>query len=166
MMLQILEKYFLEHGQLVIPGIGELSLHQTDATQINGQFKPPVHKIIFNANVAPSTQPSKLFYIFLSDYSDCTTEQAMIDYAAFFTNQLAASNRIDLGNLGQLNLLNDTYFFDCNYNSMHYFQSIDVENEEKAEEQFEDTPIHNSTKQWWILPLLIAAIAIAAILLK
>lgn len=166
MMLTILEKYFLEHGQLVLPGIGLLSLDQTDAIQIDGQFKPPVHKIIFNADVATTTQPSKLFYMFLSDYSDCTIEQAMIDYAAFFTNQLAASNQIDLGNLGQLNLVNDVYTFECTYNSTLYFQTIDVDNEEKAEELFEDTTVHNVSKQWWILPLLIASVAIAAILLK
>ena len=86
MMLPILEKYFLDHGQLVLSGIGQLNLSQTDSIQSNGAFQPPVHQIIFDAMIEPTTKPSKLFYIYLSDHLDCTIEQAIIDYTAFFTN--------------------------------------------------------------------------------
>jgi hypothetical protein len=164
MMLTILEKYFLEHGQLVLPGIGHLSLNQTDAYQMNGQFQPPVHKIIFEALIEPTTKPSKLFYIYLSDHLDCTIEQAIIDYTAFFTNQLTISNTIDLGNLGQINVSNDGYTFKSNFDSADYLQSIELEKvliEDQSENNF-----NTSSNQWWILPLIIAAIAIVAILLK
>jgi len=164
MMLTILEKYFLEHGQLVLPGIGHLSLNQTDAYQMNGQFQPPVHKIIFEALIEPTTKPSKLFYIYLSDHLDCTIEQAIIDYTAFFTNQLTISNTIDLGNLGQINISNDGYTFKSNFDSADYFQSIELEKvliEDQSENNF-----NTSSNQWWILPLIIATIAIVAILLK
>jgi hypothetical protein len=164
MMLTILEKYFLEHGQLVLPGIGHLSLNQTDAYQMNGQFQPPVHKIIFEALIEPTTKPSKLFYIYLSDHLDCTIEQAIIDYTAFFTNQLTISNTIDLGNLGQINVSNDGYTFKSNFDSADYFQSIELEKvliEDQSENNF-----NTSSNQWWILPLIIATIAIVAILLK
>jgi hypothetical protein len=164
MMLTILEKYFLEHGQLVLPGIGHLSLNQTDAYQMNGQFQPPVHKIIFEALIEPTTKPSKLFYIYLSDHLDCTIEQAIIDYTAFFTNQLTISNTIDLGNLGQINVSNDGYTFKSNFDSADYLQSIELEKvliEDQSENNF-----NTSSNQWWILPLIIATIAIVAILLK
>jgi len=164
MMLTILEKYFLEHGQLVLPGIGHLSLNQTDAYLMNGQFQPPVHKIIFEALIEPTTKPSKLFYIYLSDHLDCTIEQAIIDYTAFFTNQLAVSNNIDLGNLGQLTISNEAYTFKSNFDSAHYFQPIHLEKvqlEDQSQNNFNTT-----SKQWWILPLVIAIIAILAILLK
>ena len=164
MMLTILEKYFLEHGQLVLPGIGHLSLNQTDAYHMNGQFQPPVHKIIFEALIEPTTKPSKLFYIYLSDHLDCTIEQAIIDYTAFFTNQLAVSNNIDLGNLGQLTISNEAYTFKSNFDSAHYFQPIHLEKvqlEDQSQNNFNTT-----SKQWWILPLVIAIIAILAILLK
>jgi len=164
MMLTILEKYFLEHGQLVLPGIGHLSLNQTDAYHMNGQFQPPVHKIIFEALIEPTTKPSKLFYIYLSDHLDCTIEQAIIDYTAFFTNQLTISNTIDLGNIGQINISNDGYTFKSNFDSAHYFQSIELEKvliEDQSENNF-----NTSSNQWWILPLIIATIAIVAILLK
>ena len=164
MMLTILEKYFLEHGQLVLPGIGHLRMHQTDAIQLNGQFQPPVHQIVFDAIIEQTTKPNKLFYIYLSDHLDCTVEQAMIDYAAFFTNQLSASNVVDLGNLGQLNILNDAYTFESNYNSTHYFQPIHLD-KVQIEDQTENN-FNTSFKQWWILPLIIAIIAIVAILLK
>ena len=65
MMLPILEKYFLAHGQLVLPGIGQLNLSQTDSIHSNGVFQPPVHQIIFDAMIEPNTKPSKLFYIYL-----------------------------------------------------------------------------------------------------
>ena len=68
MMLPILEKYFLAHGQLVLPGIGQLNLSQTDSIHSNGLFQPPVHQIIFDAMIEPTTKPSKLFYIYLSDF--------------------------------------------------------------------------------------------------
>ena len=164
MMLTILEKYFLEHGQLVLPGIGYLRMHQTDAIQLNGQFQPPVHQIVFDAVIEPTTKPNKLFYIYLSDYLDCTVEQAITDYAAFFTNQLSASNIVDLGNLGQLNILNDAYTFESNYNSVQYFQPIHLD-KVQIEDQTENN-FNTSSKQWWILPLIIATIAIVAILLK
>lgn len=164
MMLTILEKYFLEHGQLIMPGIGHLSLNQTDAIQVNGQFQPPVHQIVFEAIIEPTTKPSKLFYIYLSDHLDCTVEQAIIDYNAFFTNQLASSSKIDLGNLGQLKITNDAYTFESNFNSAHYFNPIHLE-KVQIEDQTENN-FNNSTKQWWILPLIIAIVAIVAILLK
>lgn len=164
MMLTILEKYFLEQGQLIMPGIGHLSLNQTDAIQVNGQFQPPVHQIVFDAIIEPTTKPSKLFYIYLSDHLDCTVEQAIIDYNAFFTNQLASSSKIDLGNLGQLKITNDAYTFESNYNSAHYFNPIHLE-KVQIEDQTENN-FNNSTKQWWILPLIIAIVAIVAILLK
>jgi len=164
MMLTILEKYFLEHGQLVLPGIGHLRMQQTDATQLNGQFLPPVHQIVFDAIVEPTTKPNKLFFIYLSDHLDCTVEQAIIDYTAFFTNQLAASNVVDLGNLGQLNILNDTYTFESKFNSALYFHPIHLD-KVQIEDQTENN-FNTSSKQWWILPLIIATIAIVAILLK
>ena len=164
MMLTILEKYFLEQGQLIMPGIGHLSLRQTDATQVNGQFEPPVHQIVFDAIIEPTTKPSKLFYIYLSDHLDCTVEQAIIDYTSFFTNQLATSNMIDLGNLGQLKITNDAYTFESNYNSAHYFKSIHLE-KVQIQDQTENN-FNHSTNKWWIFPLIIAAVAIVAILLK
>lgn len=164
MMLTILEKYFLEQGQLIMPGIGHLSLNQTDAIQVNGQFQPPVHQIVFDAIIEPTTKPNKLFYIYLSDHLDCTVEQAIIDYTAFFTNQLASSSKIDLGNLGQLKITNDAYTFESIYNSAHYFQPIHLE-KVQIEDQTENN-FNNSTKRWWILPLIIAIVAIVAILLK
>ena len=164
MMLPILEKYFLAHGQLVLPGIGLLNLSQKDAIQTNGEFHPPAHQIIFDAMIEPTTKPSKLFYIYLSDHLDCTIEQAIIDYSTFFTNQLAVSNNIDLGNLGQLTISNEAYTFKSNFDSAHYFQPIHLEKvqlEDQSQNNFNTT-----SKQWWILPLVIAIIAILAILLK
>jgi hypothetical protein len=164
MMLPILEKYFLAHGQLVLPGIGQLNLTQTDSVLSNGVFQPPVHQIIFDAMIEPTTKPSKLFYIYLSDHLDCTIEQAIIDYTAFFTNQLASSNKIDLGNLGHLTIANEAYTFKSNFDSTNYFQTIHLE-----KVQIEDQSENNfkiKSKHWWIMPLIIAIIAILAIFLK
>jgi len=164
MMLPILEKYFLAYGQLVLPGIGQLNLTQTDSVHLNGAFQPLVNQIIFDAIIEPTNKPSKLFYIYLSDHLDCTIEQAIIEYSAFFTNQLAVSNNIDLGNLGQLTISNEAYTFKSNFDSAHYFQPIHLEKvqlEDQSQNNFNTT-----SKQWWILPLVIAIIAILAILLK
>jgi hypothetical protein len=164
MMLTILEKYFLAHGQLVLPGIGQLNLTQTDSVLLNGVFQPPVYQIIFDTMIEPTTKPSKLFYIYLSDHLDCTIEQAIIDYTAFFTNQLAISNKLDLGNLGYLAISNDAYTFVSNFDSTNYFQTIHLEKvqiEDQSENNFNTT-----SKQWWILPFIIAFIAILAIFLK
>jgi hypothetical protein len=164
MMLPILEKYFLAHGQLILPGIGQLNLSQKDATQTNGAFHPPVHQIIFEALIDPTTKPCKIFYIFLSDHLDCSIEQAIIDYTSFFTNQLALSNKIDLGNLGQLIIANEAYTFTSNFNSDHYFQTIQLE-KVQIEDQSENN-FNSSSKYWWVIPLMIAISAILAIFLK
>ena len=164
MMLLTLEKYFLDHGQLVIPNIGQLRLDQKDANVVDDQFQPPVEKIIFESLQDMNTKPSKLFYIYLSDHLDCTIEQAMIDYAAFFNDQLTASKMIDLGNLGQLKSTNDSFTFHSNFDSNHYYKNILIDkvlNEDQDENNFNASP-----NRWWILPLIIATIAILAILLK
>ena len=164
MMLKTLEKYFLEHGQLVIPNIGQLRFDQKDASIINDQFQPPVEKIIFESFQDTNTKPSKLFYIYLSDHLDCTIEQAMIDYAAFFTNNLNTLKIIDLGNLGKLKLNNDKIEFESNFNSDNYYKSFTIEkvsNEDQDENNFK-----SSSNRWWILPLIIVTLAILAILLK
>jgi hypothetical protein len=163
-MLPILEKYFLAHGQLILPGIGQLNLSQTDSIHLNDAFQPPVYQINFDAILEPTTKPSKLFYIYLSDHLDCTIDQAIIDYTAFFTNQLALSNTIDLGNLGQLIKSNEAYTYKSNFDSANYFQPIHLE-KVQIEDQTENN-FNNSSKQWWILPLIIAIVAIVAILLK
>jgi hypothetical protein len=92
------------------------------------------------------------------------TQQAIIDYTAFLTNQLAVSNKIDLGNLGHLTISNEAYTFKSNFDSAHYFQSIHLE-KVQLEDQTENN-FNTTSKQWWILPLMIAIIAIVAILLK
>jgi len=164
MMLPILEKYFLEHGQLILPSIGQLSLNQKDAFALNDQFQPPVEKIIFEAIIDPNNKPSKLFYIYLADHLDCTIEQAITDYSAFFKDQLTVSQFIDLGNLGQLKPTNDSFEFQSNFNSAKYYQTISLEKvliEDQTENNFNTT-----SKRWWIVPLIIATIAILAILLK
>jgi hypothetical protein len=163
-MLPILEKYFLAHGQLILPGIGQLNLSQTDSIHLNDAFQPPVYQINFDAILEPTTKPSKLFYIYLSDHLDCTIDQAIIDYTAFFTNQLALSNTIDLGNLGQLIKSNEAYTYKSNFDNANYFQPIHLE-KVQIEDQTENN-FNNSSKQWWILPLIIAIVAIVAILLK
>jgi len=164
MMLPILEKYFLAHGQLVLPGIGQLNLTQTDSIVSNGLFQPPVHQIVFDKIIEPTTKPNKLFFIYLSDHLDCTIEQAIIDYTAYFTNQIAMSNKIDLGNLGQLTISNETYTFKSNFESANYYQALDLD-KVQIEDQSENN-FNNTSKQWWILPLIIAILAILAILLK
>ncbi len=164
MMLPILEKYFLEHGQLVLPGMGQLNLNQKDAFLSDDQFHPPVEKIVFDPNSDPNNKPSKLFYIYLSDHLDCTIEQAIIDYASFLTDQLNASNIVDLGNLGQLKPINDSFSFQSNFDSATYFQTIRLQKvliEDQSENNF-----NTSSNNWWIFPLIIATIAIIAILLK
>jgi hypothetical protein len=74
------------------------------------------------------------------------------------------NNTIDLGNLGQLNISGDAYNFNSNFDSAHYFKTIELEKvliEDQSENNF-----NTSSKQWWILPFIIASIAIVAILLK
>jgi hypothetical protein len=164
MILPILEKYFLAHGQLVLPGIGQLNLTQKDSILSDGAFQPPVHQIIFDTIVDPATKPSKLFFIYLSDHLDCTIEQAIIDYTAYFTNQLAVSNNIDLGNLGQLTISNQAYTFKSNFDSTNYYQALNLD-KVQIEDQSENN-FNTKSKYWWIMPLIIAIIAILAILLK
>jgi hypothetical protein len=131
MMLTFLEKYFLSHGQLVLPGIGQLNLYQKDSIHQNDLFQAPVEKIDFEMNIDSTNKPSKLFYIYLSDHLDCTIEQAIIDYAAFFSNQLSNTNFIDLGNLGQLKYVNNIYTFQSNFNSDNYYKQINLEKVKK-----------------------------------
>jgi K+-transporting ATPase A subunit len=164
MMLLTLEKYFLDHGQLVIPGIGLLRLDQKNAQALDHEIQPPVEKIIFEVLDEVNSKPNKLFYIYLSDHLDCTIEQAMIDYTAFFTNQLSSNNTVELGNLGLLKSVNNTFSFQSNFNSSNYYQPITIEKvltEDQDENNFNTSP-----SRWWILPIIIATIAILAILLK
>jgi hypothetical protein len=164
MMLSTLEKYFLDHGQLVIPNIGQLRLDQKEAYSIDNQFFAPVAKIIFEPCTDLPVKPSKLFYIYLSDHLDCTIEQAMIDYASFFTTQLENSSYIQLGNLGQLNVTQEGSSFKSNFNSELYFDTLNIEKVLHVD-QLENN-FTTSQQTWWIYPLIIAIVAILAILFK
>jgi hypothetical protein len=164
MILLTLEKYFLNHGHLIIPGIGHLRFDQKDATSSNGQFISPTETIQFDSLDSDQTKPSKLFYIFLSDHLDCSVEQAMIDYANFIQNQINTNQLIDLGNLGQLKLNNGIFTYYSNFNSKDYFQDFRFDKvliENQNENNFTAT-----NKRWWIFPLIIAIVAIIAIILK
>lgn len=164
MMLTTLEKYFLEFGQLVLPNIGHLRLDQKDAVLLNDTFQPPNDTIVFEPILDNNTKPSKLFYIYLSDHLDCTIEQAMIDYASFFTNQLSSSNTIDLGSLGSLQQEKDRFLFKSKYNSADYSTALSFEkvlSENQTENNF-----NTNKPNWWLIPLIIALLAVVAILLK
>lgn len=164
MMLSTLEKYFLEHDHLVIPNIGQLRLDQKEAYSIDNQFYAPNVKIVFEPFSELQMKPSKLFYIYLSDHLDCTIEQAMIDYASFITTQLESAQIIHLGNLGQLTSMHDKYVFESNFNSDQYYSNIIMDKvlqNDQAENNFT-----NTKNTWWILPLIIAIIAMLAILFK
>ncbi len=164
MMLLTLEKYFLEFGHLLIPGIGQLRFVQKDASHSDGQFYPPNEFIQFENLEVAQSKPSKLFYIYLSEQLDCSVEQAMIDYSNFFQNQLNNNNTIELGNLGQLKLENSIYTYHSNFNSDNYYQNINFDKvliENQNENNF-----NISNNNWWILPLIIGVLAIIAILYK
>jgi hypothetical protein len=164
MMLLTLEKYFLEYGHLIIPGIGQLSFVQKDASHSNGQFYPPNEIIQFEYLEASNTKPSKLFYIYLSDQLDCSVEQAMIDYSNFFQKQLISNNTIELGNLGQLKLENSVYTYHSNFNSNNYYQDLNYD--KVLTENQNENNFNTSNNKWWILPLIIGVFAIIAILFK
>ncbi len=164
MMLLTLEKYFLEHGQLIIPGIGHLRFVQKDASHSGGQFNPPNEIIQFERLEASQTKPSKLFYIYLADQLDCSVEQAMIDYSNFFNDQLTNNNFIDLGNLGQLKLEDTIYTYHSSFNSNNYYQDINFD--KVLTENQNENNFNTTNNKWWILPLIIGVIAILAIFFK
>lgn len=164
MMLLTLEKYFLEHGHLIMPGIGQLRFDQKDAANSNGHFVSPTESIQFELLESTHTKPSKLFYIFLSDHLDCSVEQAMIDFTNFFQNQLNTNQSIDLGNLGQVILSNGIYTYHSNFNSTDYFQAFKFDKVLLDNQQ--DNNFNANNNKWWIFPLIIAVIAIIAIILK
>ncbi len=164
MMLLTLEKYFLEHGQLIIPGIGHLRFVQKDASHSDGQFNPPNEIIQFEHLEASQSKPSKLFYIYLSEELACSVEQAMIDYTNFFQNQLMSHHTIDLGNLGQLKLEETIYTYHSSFNSNNYYQ--DIKFDKVLTENQHENNFNTSNNKWWILPLIIGVLAIIAIFFK
>lgn len=164
MMLSILEKYFLEQGQLVIPNIGQLRLDQKEASSLEHQFFAPSVKIVFEPSADLQMKPSKLFYIYLSDHLDCTIEQAMIDYATFFSTQLESAQLVHLGNLGQLTFSQDKYVFESNFNSDQYYSNITME--KVLQDDQEENNFTQNKNNWWIYPLIIAVFALLAILFK
>ncbi len=164
MMLLTLEKYFLDHGELVLPNIGQLRLNQIDAKNADRQFQPPVENIVFESIQSFKTKPSKLFYLYLSDHLDCTIEQAVIEYDTFLNEQLNTSNKIDLGSLGQLISEENTYQFYSNFNGGDFYKPITVDKVLRVDQHEHFT--NENHNQWWILPLIIATTALLAILLK
>lgn len=162
MIQTILQQYFLENGQLVLPNIGLLSLNKKDAYFLDTTFTSPKESIIFEPSF--DLKPNKLFYIYLSDHLDCTIEQVMIDYTNFMNDQIEAVQSIDLGNLGFLKLKNGVYEYHSNYISDEYFESILLDKvliNDQSENNF-----NSKSTRWWIFPLILALLAIAAIIIK
>ncbi len=161
-MIKSLERYFIQFAHLDFPKIGSIKWQKKEAVWLDGKLSAPVEEIIFDAQ--PS-KPSKVFYNFLADDLNTSTEQAMIQYDQFMLNILENGEPLEIGNLGILKKINNEYNWETKFNSTNYFNDINLGTISLSESDIDKS--HNVKKDKWLLwALLLTIIASIAIILK
>lgn len=154
--------YFLQFGQIDIPGVGSLQIIKKEAEFTNGIIHAPSEMIHFEKG---NYSPNKQFYSYLSSLLDISNEQATIQYEQYCSTNFADHSRITLGNLGSLELNNKEYTWVSNFKSSDYLKNIDVSSLPNAQ-FFEDAYTNKQKDKWWVWAIILGIIALIAILNK
>jgi hypothetical protein len=158
-MEKILEQYFVQKNELVLTNIGTLHLSKKPATWIGGTLHAPELTITFTKT---NKKPSNQFYIYLAEALSISNEQANIQFEQFLDNNFNAhNNTLSIGNLGNLEKVDNEYTWMTSFNSKQYFKDITISpitaNEERVEKKF---------IYWPWMALILFIIAIVAIVYK
>ena len=154
--------YFLQFGQIDIPGVGSLQLIKKEAEFSDGIIIAPSEIIHFEKG---NITPSKQFYSYLSNLLDISNEQATIQFEQYCKTHFTDHSRITFGNLGSLVKNNDEYTWKSNFESSDYLKNIDINSFPNAQ-YFEDSEITKLQDKWWVWAIILGIIAIIAILNK
>lgn len=161
-MTQHLITYFIQFGQIDIPGAGSLKLIKKEAELSDGIIQAPADLILFEK---VNAIPSKQFYSYLSNVLDISNDQASTQFEQFCTSNFSENSRITIGNFGAVVLHNNTYHWESNFDSSRYFKDIDLSGFSNSD-LFEEASISKRKDKWWIWAIILGTIALIAILNK
>ena len=160
-MVNILEQYFVQFDELVLPTIGSISLVKIPAKWTGGTLEAPIVSIEFST---VKTKPSAHFFSFLADALSVSNEQAAIQYEIFLQKCFEEQNAIlKIGNLGSVHKTGDQFNWVSSFQSASYFKDISIS---PIAIDVEEQVVSVKKVKWELVALILSLIAIVAILYK
>lgn len=161
-MIPSLIPYFIQFGQLQIPGLGKLHFVQKEAILQDGILLPPQESIQLENN---EEAPSIHFYQFLAHSLELTMDQVIKEYHQFWKEQLSQQQDFDFGSFGKFQCHNKAYHWKSQFETSAYYNNIEVGSlplvlpEETTEEEVQKD-------RWWIGAIILFLIGLLAIVIK
>ena len=161
-MISSLIPYFIQFGQLQIPGLGKLHFVQKEAVLQDGILLPPQESIQLQYN---DDAPTIHFYQFLAHSLELTMDQVIKEYHQFWKDQLGQQQDIDFGSFGKFHCHNKVFQWKSQFETSTYYNNIELGSlplifpEETTEEEMQKD-------RWWIGALLLLLMGLLAIVIK
>lgn len=175
-MYAVLYQYLGRYQHVDLPGIGTFSIDRKPATYQGGQnvYLPPAYRIQFKAE---ATVPEKQFYHFIAHNQQIEEVEAIRSFNDFVYNlkqELGLKRTIELPGIGIINKnAHGEMDFVADESLQAYYPVLPANTviQTGGQQSFDTKEISVSAKKpsfwqrnyWWILAVLLALIAIAAI---
>lgn len=157
-MIHTLVNYFIQFGNISLPGIGSLTLTKNDAVWENNTLNAPEESIVFNDQIIGD---NKQLIEFIADELNLTFNEStsqLENLLQHFTNQKVAS--LNFGNLGTFHKNGSKISWNSLYNSSVYYQHYtSIINENDATNKIDN-------KNWIISAVIILIMSITLIIYK
>jgi hypothetical protein len=161
-MIPSLIPYFIQFGQLQIPGLGKLHFVHKEAVIQDGILLAPQESIQLENN---EEAPTIHFYQFLAHSLELTMDQVIKDYHQFWKDLLSQYQDFDFGSFGKFHCHNKMYQWQSQLDTNTYYINIEIGSlpivlpEEILEEDIKKD-------RWWIGAMILLILGLLAIVFK
>ena len=161
-MIPSLIPYFIQFGQLQIPGLGKLLFVQKEAVLQDGILLAPHETIQLENN---EEAPTIHFYQFLAHSLELTMDQVIKEYHQFWKDQLSQQQDFDFGAFGKFHCHNKSYQWQSQFETSSYYNNIEIGSlpiilpEETIEVEIQKD-------RWWIGAVILFISGLLAIVFK
>lgn len=161
-MIPSLIPYFIQFGQLQIPGLGRLHFVHKGAVLQEGILLAPQESIQLENN---EEAPTIHFYQYLAHSLELTMDQVIKEYHQFWKDQLSQQQDIYFGSFGKFHCHNKSYQWQSQFETSSYYNNIEIGSlpiilpEETIEVEIQKD-------RWWIRAIILFILGLLAIAFK
>ncbi len=161
-MIPSLIPYFIQFGQLQIPGLGRLHFVHKEAVLQDGILLAPHESIQLENN---EEAPTIHFYQYLAHSLELTMDQVIKEYHQFWKDQLSQQQDIYFGSFGKFHCHNKSYQWQSQFETSSYYNNIEIGSLPiiLPEETIE---VEIPKDRWWIGAIILFILGLLAIAFK
>jgi nucleoid DNA-binding protein len=161
-MIPSLIPYFIQFGQLQIPGLGKLLFVQKEAVLQDGILLAPHETIQLENN---EEAPTIHFYQFLAHSLELTMDQVIKEYHQFWKDQLSQHQDFEFGTFGKFHCHNKSYQWQSQFETSNFYNNIEIGILPTISQE-ETMEIDIPKDRWWIGAIILFLLGILAIVFK